>query len=61
MGNTVKSDTTYGAVWIQLEKKVYFAGDQVNGIVNMQLLKPFPTNELKLVITGKELAQLTER
>lgn len=60
MGNTIKSDASYGNVWIELEKSVYMAGEQVNGICHVYLKKPFPSTELKLIITGKTLAQLTE-
>ncbi len=54
MGNTIKSDCTFGTLIIETDQKSYFAGSQVNGIVYMNLKKVFPSNTINLIISGTE-------
>ena len=61
MGNKISSDDSYGFIIIETEKKTYFAGDQVNGQVHLNLKKTFPSNQINLIIKGSESAFLTER
>lgn len=60
MGTTVVSDSSYGWIQIVLEKRNFDAGDQINGFVNVKLLKPFPSNTLFLNMTGTEKTQGVE-
>ena len=61
MGNKISSDDSYGFIIVETEKKTYFAGDQVNGQVHLNLKKTFPSNQITLIIKGLESAFLTER
>ena len=54
MGNKVVIDTSYGDININLQKQTYTAGEQVNGWVNVSLVKPFLTDTLYLIVSGKE-------
>ena len=54
MGNKVSSDKSFGDIYILLSKGKYIAGEQVNGTVNVSLVKAFPARELYLIIQGKE-------
>jgi len=58
MGNKVPTDTSYGFVEIELEKSTYTAGDQVNGWVNVSLVKPFLSDTLYLILSGKETTSI---
>jgi hypothetical protein len=60
MGNKVSSDDSYGKIIIMTQKKKYIAGEQVNGWVNVSLLRPFPSNELFLLIEGKEKTKVVD-
>lgn len=60
MGNKVSSDDSYGKVIIMTQKKKYIAGEQVNGWINVSLLRPFPTNEVFLLIEGKEKTKVVD-
>ena len=61
MGNQ-KSSThnQHGSISIKLEKDTYVAGDQVNGLINLHITKPFPTRQIFLIIEGKESVQLVD-
>lgn len=61
MGNKVSSDDSYGSIIIETSKKTYSSGDQVNGQVHLNLIKPFPSSQINLIIKGTESAFLTER
>ena len=61
MGNTITSDDSYGKIIIMTQKKKYIAGEQVNGWVNISLLKPFPSSELFLLIKGKEKTKVIDK
>lgn len=54
MGNKISSDKSFGDIYILLNKSKYIAGEQVNGTVNLRLVKAFPSPEIYLVIQGKE-------
>jgi hypothetical protein len=58
MGNKSVSDTKYGKIEIWTQKNHYIAGEQVNGSINMNLIKDFPSNHLYLIIEGKEKAKV---
>lgn len=60
MGNKIISDNTYGKIMIRLEKAKYMAGDQVNGMIYLDLYKEFPGSVLNLVMTGRERVRLIE-
>ena len=60
MGNKISSDDSYGKIIIMTQKKKYIAGEQVNGWVNVSLLRPFPSNELFLIIEGKEKTKVVD-
>ena len=57
MGNSLVSDESYGSVMIILKTTKYSAGDQINGFVNVNLKKPFPSPKLFLQIEGREDTQ----
>lgn len=54
MGNKMTSDYSFGEIQILLNKSKYIGGEQVNGTVNVRLIKAFPAPEIYLVIQGKE-------
>jgi hypothetical protein len=54
MGNQNTSDSKYGKIDIWTEKSKYTIGDQINGKVLINLIQPFPSKELFLIIEGKE-------
>ena len=58
MGNKSVSDTKYGKIEIWTQKNHYIAGEQVNGSINMNLIQNFPSNQLYLIIEGKEKAKV---
>ena len=60
MGNKVSSDDSFGKIIIMTQKKKYIAGEQVNGWINVSLLKPFPSSELYLLIEGKEKTKVVD-
>lgn len=49
-----KSFTQYGTLNISLEKALYSTGDQVNGVINLDLVQDFPSSKIILKIIGKE-------
>ncbi len=61
MGNKIASDESYGSVIIQTAKKTYFAGEQINGQVFLNLKKSFPADHLNLIIKGEKKVIFTER
>jgi hypothetical protein len=54
MGGSYSVDSSYGFIAIQLNQQKYFPGSQVNGWIYLNILKPFHTNSLQILITGKE-------
>jgi len=58
MGKSLSVDRRYGSIFIQLEKPKYLAGEQINGWIHLSLIKPFPSNCLYLIISGKEKVRL---
>ena len=58
MGNSTVSNNEYGRIEFVLDKTKYVAGDQVNGKINVNIIKQFPSNQLYLLIEGKESTQL---
>ena len=58
MGNQSVSDEKFGKIEIWTQKKHYIAGEQVNGSINVNLIKDFPSNQLYLIIEGKEKAKV---
>ena len=60
MGNNLGSNEQFGDIQINTKKKTYEAGEQVNGFINLNLTRPFPSNQLYLVVEGKEQTQLTK-
>lgn len=61
MGNKIASAKDYGDVVITLEKKKYISGEQVNGYINISLTQDFPSNEIFLIVSGKEKAKIVTR
>lgn len=57
MGNKVIIDDSYGKIEIQLQKFTFIAGEQINGWVQVSLVKPFPNDTLYLTISGTEKTQ----
>ena len=55
MGNSIKSDDSFGFILVELDQKSYFAGDTVTGQLDLVLNKEFPSNTISLVISGKEI------
>ena len=53
MGNSTVSNNEYGRIEFVLDKTKYVAGDQVNGKINVNIIKQFPSNQLYLLIEGK--------
>ena len=60
MGNKLVSDSSYGKIMIRLNKGKYTAGDQVEGMIYLDLYTPFPTSVLNLLITGREKVRIIE-
>ena len=58
MGNNVSSDKSFGDVFILLNKSKYIAGEQVNGTINVSLVKPFPSPEIYLIVEGNEKTKI---
>jgi hypothetical protein len=58
MGNLLVSDEKYGKINIWTEKAKYIAGEQVNGLINLNIIENFPSNELYLIIEGEEKAKV---
>lgn len=54
MGGSYSVDSSYGFIAIQLNSQKYYPGGQVNGWIYLNILKPFNTNTLQVLITGKE-------
>lgn len=54
MGGQHSSDDSYGQVSIRVEKERYSPGQQINGFVDLRLVKPFPSGHLQLGFTGEE-------
>ena len=50
----MRSDASYGQLSIKLDKTKYNPGEQVNGEINLNLVKPFPSNTFNLVLKGEE-------
>lgn len=51
-----QSKLQYGNLFIQTDKSTYFGGDTVTGKVYLNLLMPYPGNQLNLKLKGKEYA-----
>ena len=60
MGNKLSSDDSFGKVVIMTQKKKYIAGEQVNGHINISLIRAFPSTELFLLIEGKEKTKVVD-
>lgn len=60
MGKAYSLDHSYGDIAIQFEQLSYMPGQQINGWIFINLVKPFQTNELLLLLTGKEVAKFVE-
>ena len=58
MGNQSTSDKQFGTISIWTEKTMYVAGEQVNGVVNVELIQPFPSTSLFLIVEGKEKSKV---
>lgn len=60
MGNKVTSCDEYGKIIINVERMKYIAGEQINGYINLSLIRPFPSTELFLIIEGKEKSKIVD-
>lgn len=54
MGSGYSVDSSYGFIAVQMGQQKHFPGGQVNGWIYLNLIKPFQTNQLQVLLTGKE-------
>lgn len=58
MGNSsLKSDPSFGEVKIKIEKTSFNPGEQINGFIELNIIKPFPSPDLFLQVHGIEHTQ----
>ena len=58
MGKALSTNNDFGHINIQFDKAKYTSGEQVNGMVHVNMIKSFPSNSLYLIISGKEKVKL---
>jgi hypothetical protein len=57
MGNSIKNDLSFGTISIKIDKKSFHTGEQINGFVNLNMRKPFPSPNLFFQVQGIEHTQ----
>ncbi len=60
MGNKLQKNNEFGDIMINTSKITYRAGEQVNGVINLNLKKSFPSSSIYLIISGVEKVKLTD-
>ena len=58
MGNSYSIDTESGSIAIRVEQLKYYSGQQINGWIYLNLYKPFNSNDITILVTGKEKVKL---
>ena len=58
MGKSYSVDKSYGQISVQLDSSRYAQGGQVNGWINLSLIKSFPSDVLDIFIIGREKVKL---
>ena len=59
--NQIKSDTSFGSILVETDQKSYFADDQIDGVLILNLFKDFPSNTIRIVISGKEKTSIEKK
>ena len=60
-GSSSKKQEVYGFIRLQLVKTDYFPGDEVQGNLYLNLVKPFPGSSISLNFEGQEYCQWTKK
>jgi len=53
-----KDTSGYGQIYCQTDKSAYFTGETVTGRVYLNLITPYPSNQLYLMLRGREVVHL---